>query len=1082
MKKLTLRSGLMATTTICSAVLSTMVVPALVATVATALLPSNALAQDYTSGTMFGTVKDANGNPVAGAKVVATSNEQGISRETTTAADGSFQFPLIPIGGYSVTVSAAGFNTATDDSVAVALGSKSGFDFALQPAEAGVVVIKGKARARLDFAQTTTGVVVNVDTLVKQTPIARNVTALTMLAPSAVPGDSSFGAGATAQGLTQASLSGSSVGENVFYINGLNITNFVNGIGAAGVPFDFYKTIEVKTGGFQAEYGRSTGGVINAVTKSGTNEWNFALHGNFQPSSMRSHTPDTFSGNVGGAVGSRVTQELNEYVVEAGGPLIKDKLFFYGLYQAPNFRSTTATSQGATYQETTYDDPSWGIKLDGYITSKHHLEFTMFDTYQERAQKQFDYGKPAYADINQTGGNALTGCAADTICNYKIDAYQRFGGKSWVGRYTGNITNWLTISAAYGDTTFDQSNTDSLPLEPLVQDTRSGATRTISRQTTSAANTPSEANRKFYRADADVYFDFLGKHHVRVGLDHEEVSFNNISYRFGAPGPLGGANWTYRKVTTSANATSTGLPLGQEYISLRTFNGGGIFEGINEAQYIQDSWDINDRLNLNIGYRNDDFTMNDSAGQAFSVLEGNKAWRVGFNFDPSGEKKDRIFGYYGRYYLPVAANTAYRAASNNLDVTQNFLPVGGGLTFGALDPVTGKPVAGLGNILIRGVNSSIGALGACRQVYLDRGIVATPVNQLSCQVGSSGAVPPPESISALNVQATADDEFILGWERRVNSLWKVGATLTYRQLVTAADDLAIDDAVVAYCQANGYALTNGTSTGCKDIWSGTHQYLISNPGQEVVAVLSDPLPGETTLKTLTLKAEDLGYPALERTYKALELTFQRAFDGKWGLQGSYVISESKGNFEGAVKSDTGQADAGITSDNDIIGFTDGAYGLLPNHHAHQLKVWGSYQVTENFLAGFNYSGISGRRYGCNGIVPASRDPDRISTFYTTPAAHYCGGVLKPRGESFQTEFVHRLDVSARYQVPSQYVTLINGANLVLRADVFNLFDMHGVTEAVETGELPSGAVNLTYMKPVSYQTPRFVRLGFDLTF
>jgi len=288
--------------------------------------------------------------------------------------------------------------------------------------------------------------------------------------------------------------------------------------------------------------------------------------------------------------------------------------------------------------------------------------------------------------------------------------------------------------------------------------------------------------------------------------------------------------------------------------------------------------------------------------------------------------------------------------------------------------------------------------------------------------------------------------------------------------------------VLAYCDAHGYARFTAAGDGCEETWSGLNQYLILNPGEDVKAVLYAPLPGETELRTIDLSAADLGLPKVKREYTSLEFSFERSFDGKWGLQGSYVLSESKGNFEGAVKSDTGQADAGITSDNDILSFTDGAYGYLPNHHTHQIKLWGSYAVTENFLVGANYSGISGRKYGCNGPVPPSRDPDQISTFYNPPPGHYCFGKLTPRGESFETEFVHRLDVSARYEVPPEYISVLNGANLVLRADVFNVFDLHGVTEANETGQLSSGSANADYMKAVGYQTPRFVRLGFDLTF
>ena len=1057
----------MATTTLCGALLSTIAGGTLVAAVAT-LLPSQAFAQDYTSGNLVGTVADSAGTPIPGAKVSVTSLAQGITREATTDDQGNFRFNLIAIGNYSVTLSKEGYATTTDDSVKVVLGSDSSFAFTMDPSTTEVVV-RAKARPRLDFAATTTGAVIDVETLTKQVPIARNVTALTLLAPSAVAGDSAF----SAQGLGQASLSGSSVGENVFYVNGLNITNFVNGIGAALVPFDFYKTIEVKTGGFQAEYGRSTGGVINAVTKSGTNEFAFAVHGNYQPASLQSDAPDTVTGSnrVGGVVGSHVATDYYDYTFEASGPIIKDHLFFYGLYQAPNSRTTTATSSGTTYQEIRYDDPAWAIKLDGYITSKHHFELTGFDTTQQRKALQYTYRPPvnAYTGTVPPANPACQGL--DQICALKGTQIQNYGGVSYVGRYTGTLTDWLTVSAAYGDTKFDQS----LYADPLLDESRVTDSRVssaiISRQQNAAVNVPSNAERKFYRADADLYFNLLGKHHVRIGIDHEETTYNNYSIN------NGGQYWEYFKAKIGDDGlVPFGLNDGQEYVVLRTFTGGGAFTGVNEAQYIQDSWDVNDRLNLNIGWRNDDFVENDADGQAFSNLTGNKAWRVGFTYDPSGEKKDKFFGFYGRTFLPVAANTAYRAASNNLDVFQYYLPSGGGLTFGALDPVTGKPVAGLGAPLVYGVNSTLASLSACQQHFIDIGIApGTVAGQRSCQVGSFGVSPPPDSISALNVKATSQDEYILGYERRINALWKVGATATYRELITAADDAAIDAAVNAYCVKNSIE-------GCAELWPGLQQYLILNAGSDVEAVLYHALPGQTDIKTLSLSAADLGLRAPVRTYKALELTFSRAFDGKWGIQGSYTLSESKGNIEGAVKSDNGQADAGITADNDIIAFQDGAYGKLPNNHTHQIKLWGSYAYNENLLFGFNYSGISGRSYGCNGPVPTSRDPNGDSKGYSVPPGHYCSGVLVPRGTSFETDFINRLDVSARYTVPSEYVTLINNSNLVLRADIFNVFNLHGVTEAVETGQLNSGGINPLYKLPSGFQAPRSVRLGFDMSF
>ncbi len=109
-----------------------------------------------------------------------------------------------------------------------------------------------------------------------------------------------------------------------------------------------------------------------------------------------------------------------------------------------------------------------------------------------------------------------------------------------------------------------------------------------------------------------------------------------------------------------------------------------------------------------------------------------------------------------------------------------------------------------------------------------------------------------------------------------------------------------------------------------------------------------PLPGDTEQKVIHLTAAQLGYPKASRKYEALDFTFKRAFDGKWGLNGSYTYTiNNKGNSEGYVQSDFGQDDAGITQDFDQPGFTQYAYGDLPNERDHLLKAWGHYQFNEN---------------------------------------------------------------------------------------------------------------------------------------
>ena len=123
----------------------------------------------------------------------------------------------------------------------------------------------------------------------RNAPIGHDITSITLLAPTTSLGVSGF---RSANGEDVPSIGGGSVAENAYYINGLNITNPDTYVGSARVPFYFYKTVDVQTGGYPAEFGRATGGVINATTKSGTNDPFIALHVDWEPTVAREPQPE----------------------------------------------------------------------------------------------------------------------------------------------------------------------------------------------------------------------------------------------------------------------------------------------------------------------------------------------------------------------------------------------------------------------------------------------------------------------------------------------------------------------------------------------------------------------------------------------------------------------------------------------------------------------------------------------------------------------------------------------------------------------------------------------------------------------
>ncbi|WP_271165402.1 TonB-dependent receptor domain-containing protein [Brevundimonas intermedia] len=982
--------------------------------------PTPAMAQDISSGTLTGSVVGEGGAPVVGATVEIQSTEQGFSRSATTDAEGDFRAALLPIGRYKVTITAPGYAPVAQ-SVQIALGGTSSYSFSLTEGSADTVgeIVVTAARRNLDFNETTTGLTVDVEDLVKTTPVGRSISSIILLAPGTVAGDSTFG--------DVPSIGGSSVAENAYYINGLNITNFDNYIGASTVPFDFYRSVEVKTGGYAAEFGRATGGIVNAVTKSGSNDLYIALHGNYAPDSLRSQSPDTYA-----SANSLYEADSSSTTLELGGPIIKDRLFFYGLTE---FRDTEASSYsitGGTKTTSASDDPFYGVKLDGYVTDDHHLEFTWFDTTRETNYDIYNWD-------SETGA---VGDLANT-------SYAKSGGESFVARYTGTLTDWLTVSAAYGKNKDSAVSTSGDVTAPYAYDFRLNDAGTayigrVSEQTSSSYTPVRETEREFWRFDADLYFDLFGKHHLRAGIDHENLSLARETRR------TGGQRFYYYTATSATSQAQGGnLSPGQTYVAVSSYSAGGTFENENEAYYLQDSWDVNEQLTLNLGIRLDKFNLNGATGETISSFDEEIGPRLGFTFDPLNDGRSRFYGSYGRYYLPIASNTAYRMASSELSITEYFL----------VDQTTPYDENGVPNLGEQIVGYSSAA--AC-----PAGGIGT-VGVSGCTVTADGSAPSTESLVAKNLESTAEDEFQFGYERKIGDLWTVGANYTYRNLLRNAEDVAIDLAVVNYCEEQGIS-------GCGSIWSGFHQYVIVNPGAASTITLSDPLPGETEVRTIEFSAEDLGYPKAKRIYQSLELTFDRAFDGIWSLRGSYVLSKSEGNTEGYVKSDNGQTDAGITQDFDQPGLTDGAYGLLPNHRAHVLKLFGSYQVLRDLTVGGNLTVASPRHYGCIGYYPDANNP----AYDYGASSYYCNGEATPRGSQMTSDWQTTFDVSLRYTVPVSMP-----GDLVLRADIFNLFDLDAVSDLYEFGDLngPDGA-DLYYGQPTSYQSPRYVRVGFDWTF
>jgi hypothetical protein len=313
-------------------------------------------AQSAGTGALTGTVTDTTGAVVPNVTVVLTSAETNQTRTVTTGADGVYRFALIPPGTYKVRFTAAGFKTAEVGSVTIAVTETPVLDRTLEVGAQSEQVLVEAAAEALQTATSTLGTTV-ASTTVTALPLAnRNYTQLLGLAPGASVGANN--ATAFGKATQDISTNGGDPGQNNFQMDGVAINNIANagssndgGIYAGiGIPNpDSIQEFKIQTSTYDASYGRNPGANVNVVTKSGTNAFHGTAFEFFRNSQLNANdffynrdTCPTYSGSC-----PKQVLNQNQFGGAIGGPVKKDKVFFFGSYQGTRQRNGVA-AQGLT--------------------------------------------------------------------------------------------------------------------------------------------------------------------------------------------------------------------------------------------------------------------------------------------------------------------------------------------------------------------------------------------------------------------------------------------------------------------------------------------------------------------------------------------------------------------------------------------------------------------------------------------------------------------------------------------------------------------------------------------------------------
>ena len=318
-----------------------------------------------TSGALRGVISAKGSGPVAGASVTIRNRETGLARSLVTGAQGEYSFVLLPVGPYQVTVQAKGLKTLENAAVRVELGQATNTNFTLDRAEAGATVEVVAAVQGLDATQVTNMVSID-ENLVQNIPLnGRNFTDLVRLTPGAVTGD---------QG-RQLMEGGRGIMNNLT-IDGASYNSTFYGEQRAGtaIPFAFgldtVRELQIITDAYDPQYGDAAGGIINAVSKTGGNQFSGSVMEQFRPSSMvalMKPVPYPTSA-VTNTTGSRTRDfSQNQYNFNVGGPIRiphvyngTDRTFFYGAWEGQRFNQgqvvessiPTALNQAGDFSQT----------------------------------------------------------------------------------------------------------------------------------------------------------------------------------------------------------------------------------------------------------------------------------------------------------------------------------------------------------------------------------------------------------------------------------------------------------------------------------------------------------------------------------------------------------------------------------------------------------------------------------------------------------------------------------------------------------------------------------------------------------
>ncbi|HEX8071548.1 MAG TPA: carboxypeptidase regulatory-like domain-containing protein [Pyrinomonadaceae bacterium] len=1069
-----------------------------------------------TTGSISGTVVDANGAAVPNVTITVTGATG--ARTATSNDEGLFEVPNLTPGFYAVKIEQQGFKTATANNVEVQVGKTQALRLTLEPGLA-TETVEVTAAAATDL--TSTAVSQNLsNTLFQNIPVQRSVSSLFYLAPGTT--DSLGG------GRDNPSISGGSALDNLYVADGVNITDsafggigtFTRSYGAlgTGINTSFIKEVQIKTAGFEPQYGQSQGGIVNIITQSGGNEYHGALYGFMQPKSFEATRRQIDEPNRVNKVGKLLHQEYYDAGADFGGyvPGAKDNLFFYGSFN-PSVRRDIVRGAEANQVDPTnsglrllrgpefhqrYRSLNYAGKVEWLINSNHQLTFSIF-------------GDPSKTNLSSFRTLNTDNTTADSILDY--------GTRNISVRYNGTLTPTTTFNATLGLGKSRFKETGFANLNNIVD--RRGSDRLTIQGVTGSLPTrgnfsavglgffePTESRTKRLDFNLAKTQSLWGQHTFGLGYQFQRGNYEGLRDRSGprftvpagngiASGQQSNMQFRLRFRPSSCNVqdvvggatagpgcalfpvalqngTTQLVPVRLQVIRAEFGTPAFTTYSNYHAWYAQDTWRFNKYITGILGLRWEQERLvgnpSTTGKRVGYTLTDQWAPRLGVTVDPFGKGKTKAYYNYGRFFEFIPLDLAERSLSTEQDIT-------GGLYTPAFT-----------------VNSA-----GQRIATLNFGTVV-PVVDAAHQI-APGAVSAgdPENPFVPGTKLGFTDEHTVGFEQQLPHNFTLSVRYIDRRAKRIVEDAAsvspeaaeagigqvyyignINAQLDAAVNLQPFLYTTGATppAGCARASDGSLSFNFDGSGNRSVCFSRRGVDADN-LEINRPDGTPDGFPDPVRIYRAVEIELNRRFSNGWQGFFNWRIASLRGNFEGHLRNDNGQTDPAISS---LFDFTTGDLGLLGDQFAvgplntdrrHIVNVYGSYSFSRE--RGFNT--LNGLNLGLN-VHMESGLP--ISRFNPHPVYLNTGEIpVGGRGSLGRTDFATRFDVHADYALPFG-----ESRRLKFIADFFNIFNSRRVRLPNQNASLDFDAATSTnppnpdFLKPNSYYNPFNLRLGLRYEF